>query len=126
MKAFPPGHWAEFNVMTKEFKMHTYYSLYPRELTCQRPTMPLDELANDADYLAFCSQIEESLTQAVRKRFMSDRPIGCILSGGLDSTTVTAIACKLLKEMNPTAPPMRTYTVGLAGGEDFKWARKAA
>jgi len=57
---------------------------------------------------------------------MSDRPIGCILSGGLDSTTVTAIAVKLQKEMNPNAPPMRTYTVGLEGGEDFKWARKAA
>lgn len=57
---------------------------------------------------------------------MSDRPIGCILSGGLDSTTVTAIACKLQKQMNPNAPPMRTYTVGLEGGEDFIWARKAA
>jgi asparagine synthase (glutamine-hydrolysing) len=57
---------------------------------------------------------------------MSDRPIGCILSGGLDSTTVTAIACRVLKELNPSAPPMRTYTVGLEGGTDFIWARKAA
>ena len=43
------------------------------------------------------STIREKLTDAVERRLMSDRPIGCILSGGLDSTLVTAIVCKYYK-----------------------------
>jgi len=60
VQAFPPGHWASFDVKTK--KMHTYYSLYPRVLDMQRPEVPIAELEHDKGYLAFCKQIEESLT----------------------------------------------------------------
>jgi asparagine synthase (glutamine-hydrolysing) len=95
VQAFPPGHWASFDVKTRTLEMNSYYSLYPRVLEMKRPEVSIAELANNKEYLEFCKQIELSLTAAVKKRFMSDRPIGCILSGGLDSTTVTAIACKL-------------------------------
>ncbi len=41
---------------------------------------------------------------------MSDRPIGCLLSGGLDSSIITSIVCKLLGPDN-----VRTYSVGMEG-----------
>ena len=126
VRAFPPGQWACFDVSSGQFNMHTYFTFYEKEKTIPKPLCHIRDLAKDEGYLAYCKKVEQSLIAAVKKRFMSDRPIGCILSGGLDSTTVTAIACKLYREMNPTGPPMRTYTIGLEGGEDFKWARIAA
>lgn len=38
------------------------------------------------------------MTQAVEKRMMSNRRIGCLLSGGLDSSLIAAILVKLSKE----------------------------
>ena len=42
--------------------------------------------------------LEEKLTAAVKKRLMSERDVGCLLSGGLDSTLVTALVCKHYKK----------------------------
>ena len=95
VRAFPPGYWAQFNVKTGTLDMNCYWTLKDRIPSMPRPDCSLAALADDKGYQAFCVKIRESLTAAVKKRFMSDRPIGCILSGGLDSTTVTAIACKI-------------------------------
>ena len=67
------------------------------------------------------STIREKLIKAVEIRLMSDRPIGCILSGGLDSTLVTAIVCKYYKPYT-----MNTFTIGLENSVDLKYARIAA
>lgn len=63
--------------------------------------------------------IRETLINAVKKRLMTDRPIGCLLSGGLDSSLVTAILVKLLGAEN-----VRTYSVGMVGSTDLQYARK--
>lgn len=44
------------------------------------------------------ANIRNLLTQAVEKRMMSNRRIGCLLSGGLDSSLIAAILVKLSKE----------------------------
>lgn len=78
-------------------------------------------------YAGFCLALRATLTEAVQKRLsLSDRPIGCVLSGGLDSTVVTSIVCRLWKDMHPEGPPMRTYTIGMRNAEDLRWARMAA
>jgi len=44
------------------------------------------------------ADINKLVTEAVRKRLMADRRIGCLLSGGLDSSLVAALLVKLAKE----------------------------
>ena len=46
------------------------------------------------------------LREAVRLRLRSDVPVGCFLSGGMDSSVVTA----LMAELSPD--PVRTYSIG--------------
>jgi asparagine synthase (glutamine-hydrolysing) len=66
------------------------------------------------------------LTCAVYKRFMNtDRPIACLLSGGLDSSLVTAITNQLQKTYNPFVK-LKTFSIGLKGSVDLKYARLVA
>ena len=69
-----------------------------------------------------CANIKTLLESAIEKRLMSERgAVGCLLSGGLDSTLVTAIMCRYMdpRELN-------TYSIGLKGSVDLMWARRAA
>ena len=52
---------------------------------------------------------------------MSDRPIGCLLSGGLDSSLVTALVARKFKKGT-----LKSFSVGLQGSEDLKFARMVA
>ena len=65
--------------------------------------------------------IQDALFSAVKKRVLiTERPIACLLSGGLDSSVVTALvqAC--------CAHPVETYSIGLADSEDIVYARMVA
>jgi asparagine synthase (glutamine-hydrolysing) len=52
---------------------------------------------------------------------MSDRKVGALLSGGLDSSSVVAIMCRHIP-----AKDLNTYSIGLKGSTDLMWARKVA
>lgn len=54
---------------------------------------------------------------------MSDRPIGCLLSGGLDSSLVAAIASKCYQERGEK---LRTFSIGMKEGTDIVFAREVA
>ena len=82
-------------------------------------TEPVD---GEAEILA---NIRELFTKAVVKRLMSERPVGCLLSGGLDSSLVTAIVARELKRINPDTV-LNTYSIGLEGSVDLYWARRVA
>ena len=70
------------------------------------------------------------LRNAVHSRLMSDRPIGCFLSGGLDSSVVTAVTLKYLLEEKKIASPagLHTFSIGMEGGQsrDLECARAFA
>ena len=82
------------------------------------------------------SEIVNRFVNCVHKRMVSDRPLGCLLSGGLDSSLVSAIASRYLKRLGKTSQrlegntegfkTLKTFTIGLAGSEDLKYAKICA
>ncbi len=69
--------------------------------------------------------IQVYFKEAVYKRCVStDRPIACLLSGGLDSSLVTALVNEYHKINN--LPKLETYSIGMEGSEDLKYAQQVA
>jgi len=67
------------------------------------------------------SNIHDIFCEAVYKRVTTtDRPIACLLSGGLDSSIVAALVSQIYDK------PLETYSIGLEGSEDLKYAREVA
>jgi asparagine synthase (glutamine-hydrolysing) len=59
-------------------------------------------LRSDAEYI---EQLQDTLAEAIRIRLRADVPVGCFLSGGVDSSTVLGMAAKYNSE------PIRAFTV---------------
>jgi asparagine synthase (glutamine-hydrolysing) len=68
-----------------------------------------------------CANIATLFEEAVVKRLMSERKVGALLSGGLDSSAVVAVMCRHMP-----AKDLNTYSIGLEGSTDLAWARKVA
>ncbi len=79
--------------------------------------VPLKE--SDEKYIP--NLLKHYLIKSVKKRLMMDRPFACLLSGGLDSSLVTSILCKLLGPEN-----VRTFSIGMEGSIDLKYAKQVA
>lgn len=73
------------------------------------------------DLETVCRNIREKLVAGVEKRLVADAKVGFLLSGGLDSSLVCAIAAKKSKE------PIRTFAIGMnEDAIDLKYARQTA
>ena len=103
---FPPGH---------------YYTAKKGFVKYYRPEYEDHENANQALDL---NLIRKTLIEATRKRLMSEVPVGVLLSGGLDSSLISAIASRLL---GGNGKKLHSFSVGLdADAPDNVAARKAA
>nr|CAD7572275.1 unnamed protein product [Timema californicum] len=69
--------------------------------------------------------IRTLLTASVKKRLMAERRIGCLLSGGLDSSLVAALTVQLAKEAN-LPYKIQTFAIGMEDSPDIVAARKVA
>ncbi|XP_037650579.1 asparagine synthetase [glutamine-hydrolyzing] [Sebastes umbrosus] len=85
----------------------------------------VERLPTSFDEETVKSNIRTLFENAVRKRLMAHRRIGCLLSGGLDSSLVAATLVKLAKE-EKLQYPIQTFSIGSEDSPDIIAARKVA
>ena len=77
------------------------------------------------DYLREASiALKIALETSVEKRMLTERPVACLLSGGLDSSLISSLVAKNLRAVG--APPLKTFSIGMKGSTDVAYARKVA
>jgi asparagine synthase (glutamine-hydrolysing) len=74
----------------------------------------------DVGRAAYREEVRALLQDAVRRRLVSDVPLGSFISGGIDSGMVTTVAARAARE------PLRTFTLGFEGSAQDKDERPAA
>ncbi|XP_072179083.1 asparagine synthetase [glutamine-hydrolyzing]-like [Diadema setosum] len=120
---FPPGHVQSFNLLPSgkvsplERIQYTTIGQTPKWASVEGSVQPDEEDIH--------ANIRTLFEEAVRKRLMSARRIGCMLSGGLDSSLVSALVMKLMREAGTTYP-LQTFSIGMEGSPDVIAARKVA
>ena len=110
IKQFPPSHYSINGIL---YKYHTINQLYIPHCGQYK------SFADERNY--YKSLIKGTLMKAVNKRLLTDRPIACLLSGGLDSSLITSIVVKLMK--TKSSNPIETFSIGLPGSTDLKYAK---
>jgi asparagine synthase (glutamine-hydrolysing) len=105
LQQFPPGHfWTSTSDVFEPYFLHDYTSI-------------------KEDEAIYCAKIHQLLTASVEKRMMSERPVGCLLSGGLDSSLVAGILAKAYRKEGKV---LETFSIGLPGSPDLIAAEKVA
>ncbi|MFW5725153.1 MAG: asparagine synthase B [Bacteroidota bacterium] len=114
---FPPGHF--FTEKLEE--PQRWY---------QRDWM---DYGNVKDNTTSIADLKKALENAVHRQLMSDVPYGVLLSGGLDSSIISAIAARYAAhriESNDSQaawwPRLHSFVIGLEGSPDLEAARKVA
>jgi len=117
IEEFPPAHYL-YGPGSKPVCWHT------------REWSTFDAVKDNTTSVA---RLKEALESAVHRQLMSDVPYGVLLSGGLDSSVVSAIAKKyaaMRVETNDSQPAwwpqLHSFAIGLEGSPDLAAARKAA
>jgi asparagine synthase (glutamine-hydrolysing) len=109
---FPPGTYRVFDLGTgRLIEAYRYH------------TVPHVKLAAFTNLSVAQSALRESLLTAVKKRLLSDRPIGALLSGGVDSSLIAAIAAR---ELAKSGKQLHTFSIGMPGSTDLVYAEKVA
>ncbi|MCK5039969.1 MAG: asparagine synthase (glutamine-hydrolyzing) [Candidatus Aenigmarchaeota archaeon] len=109
IKKVPASHNMIFDLKTKKLKLEKYWDIEKDDIKYENFEEAKDKL-------------DELLNDAVKKRIISDVPVGSFLSGGLDSSIVTAIYSKYYDK------EMHTFSVGFDEGieNEFKYAKIVA
>jgi asparagine synthase (glutamine-hydrolysing) len=98
----PAGHYLEFNSKTNTSSLSRYWSP-PMAKRIGPQVKPIHELTNQLDFL---------LQQSIKSRLVADVPVGCFLSGGVDSSLITYLASQQKKNMH-------TFSIRFPGFEKY-------
>jgi asparagine synthase (glutamine-hydrolysing) len=119
IEQFPPGHiWTS---ITKKY-MRYYDNSYKTKKIFPIAENNTDEYDNIKTSF-YKKEIYKHLTNSVEKRMISDREVGCLLSGGFDSSIITALVVKMNENKNIK---IKTFSIGLENSEDLKYAKIVA
>lgn len=115
IKQFPPGNFLEVDLNTGKCNYTEYHNFKYRPNQSLQFSADFESVAN-----IVCAQIREKLTKAVDKRVhLTDRPVGCLLSGGLDSSLIASLVSDYFDEPKN----LHTFSIGMKGGTDLKYAK---
>lgn len=90
------------------------------KFTCYNDITEVTDVVTD-DIETVCKNIKEKLTAGITKRLISDAKVGFLLSGGLDSSLVCAVAQK------ESPVPIKTFAIGMSEDAiDLKYAKEVA
>ncbi len=111
----PAGHFLVFNLHqpNQAPQMHNYAALTP--LTPQS--------YDEADLSALAQQYQALLTDSIRWQLLADAPVGALLSGGLDSSLMTALAAPLHFHRTQTNLPCFSIKYSRSRTLDLSYAR---
>ena len=85
------------------------------------PDFPIDNEEESEEKIK--TIIQEKLTLAVKKRLMTDRPLGLLISGGLDSSLIAGITKELVGDK---IKDIESFSIGMIGSPDTEYAQKVA
>ena len=134
---FLPGHY----YYSKNPGMKRYYTRDWFEYAAMQNKYKIDDKQNAAEQLIDAmpqekeavAEIHDALEASVKRQLMSDVPYGVLLSGGLDSSVISAVAEKYSStrvenggETKAYWPRLHSFAVGLKGAPDLAKARLVA
>lgn len=105
VEQFPPGCFSELRSGVIQKYYHT--DEFP--------------IVQDTSEEVIMANIRDLLIKATKKRLLSDRKIGCLLSGGLDSSLIAGILSTLMPKGE-----LETFSIGLEGSVDLEHAQMVA
>ena len=117
---FTPGTYSKFVIQSKVL---SNWSPILENVKYHEPAFPLIASNNSAERIT--RGIQHYLIQSVQKRYLTtERNIACLLSGGLDSSLITALINEEHKKHS--TKPLETYSIGLKGSQDLRCAKIVA
>ena len=121
IKQFTPGTYSKFGISQSDNQLFTYPENIPFSKIISFPRH-FNTIIKTDDINNACTLIKKSLMSAVEKRVRNtERNIACLLSGGLDSSLITALVNKLTPGRK-----ISTWSIGMEGSEDLKYAKIVA